>query len=29
LSDVPTEQRNVWYATSRDDVDRRCGTRDP
>jgi hypothetical protein len=29
LSDFPIEQRNVWYATSRDDVDRRCGTRDP
>jgi len=29
LSGFPTEQRHVWYATSRDDVNRRCGTRDP
>jgi hypothetical protein len=29
LSDFPAEQRNVWYATSRDDVNRRCATRDP
>jgi hypothetical protein len=29
LSDFPAEQRHVWYATSRDDVNQRCGMRDP
>ena len=25
LADFPKDQRNVWYATSRDDVNSRCG----
>ena len=29
LADFPKDQRNVWYATSRDEVNRRCGTGTP
>jgi hypothetical protein len=29
LADFPKEQRKVWYATSRDVVNRRCGEGDP
>jgi hypothetical protein len=29
LSDFPKEQRKVWYATSRDVVNRRCGGGEP
>jgi len=29
LSDFPKEQRKVWFATSRDVVNRRCGVGEP